>query len=112
MSTDDELIRRLRGLAEAAVNASGSRATFVSDMYFEAADRLAALIAERDSLMGSLEPSASTKQAYSGEFVFTRTERDEDGNEHMLRETVPWTCIKQIMAAIRSRAVQSKDSAS
>lgn len=41
--SNDKIVRWLRGLAEAAVNAAGSRATFVSETYFEAADRIEAL---------------------------------------------------------------------
>lgn len=40
MSDYTKLIRWLRGLAERQVMASGSRATFVSDMYFDAADAI------------------------------------------------------------------------
>ena len=36
----DKTRRWLLGLAEAQVTASGSRATFVSDMYFEAAEAI------------------------------------------------------------------------
>lgn len=38
--SDDALIRWLRDRAASTVTASGSRATFVSDAYFEIADRL------------------------------------------------------------------------
>jgi hypothetical protein len=45
MSTPDheKLIRWLRGLAENTVTNNGSRRSFVSDMYFEAADAIASL---------------------------------------------------------------------
>lgn len=45
-----KLIRWLNELAERQVTVSGSRATFVSDMYFEAASRLPALQGENDRL--------------------------------------------------------------
>ena len=51
----DKLIRWLRGLAEAAVTASGSRATFTSDMYFDAADAIGNLHADKVFLMRAIE---------------------------------------------------------
>jgi hypothetical protein len=41
--SDNKLIRWLRGLAERQVTAAGSRATFTSDMYFDAADAIETL---------------------------------------------------------------------
>ena len=52
----------------------------------------------------ALTPSGDTKAAYMGEFAFNRTEFDEFGDEHQVKTYVPWTTIKEIMAAIRSRA--------
>jgi hypothetical protein len=54
----DKLVRWLRGLAEAAVTANGSRATFASDMYFEAADAIASLQGEVERLKAALKPFA------------------------------------------------------
>jgi hypothetical protein len=54
----DKLIRWLRGLAEAAVTANGSRATFASDMYFEAAEAIASLQGEVERLKEALKPFA------------------------------------------------------
>lgn len=60
-------------------------------------------------LIEALEPSGSTKYAYSSEFHFFKTLSgyDEDGDpiEEVVEVTVPWTTIKDIMAAIRSRAI-------
>ena len=67
----DKLVRWLRGLAERQVNASGSRATFVSDMYFEAADaieqaraEILSLSQERDRLREALAPFATLADSY------------------------------------------------
>lgn len=67
----DKLIRWLRGLAAAAVTAAGSRATFTSDMYFEAADAIGNLHADKvflieaaRSFIGEIEdtPLASCRE--------------------------------------------------
>ena len=60
--------------------------------------------AEIERLREALEPSGSTKYAYSGEFEFTQVGFDEDGDEVHQGVTVPWTTIKDIMAAISARA--------
>lgn len=55
MSVDYDSTRRyLLGLAEAAVTANGNRATFVSDMYFEAAEAIETLIVENTTLKAEL----------------------------------------------------------
>lgn len=65
-------------------------------------------VAERDrtiaALREALTPSVETKREYSGEFSFSIDEVDEDGNEYYRGLTVPWTTIKEIMAAIKARA--------
>jgi len=53
----------------------------------------------------ALTPSAETKAAYSGEFRFPVIDHDEDGNELTGHMIVPWTTIKEIMAAIRARGI-------
>lgn len=56
------------------------------------------------ALEGALTPDANTKYAYIGEFSVPWPERDENG-DHVVRQiNVPWTTIKEIMAAIRARA--------
>lgn len=57
-----------------------------------------------ERLLEALKPSLETKQAYMGEFQFQVPDLDEDGNEVMRNVNVPWVTIKEIMAAIRSRA--------
>jgi hypothetical protein len=63
---------------------------------------------ERDELREALKPSAETKAAYMGEFAFNIEELDENGDPVARVVTVPWTTIKDIMAAIRDRAALSK----
>ena len=58
-------------------------------------------------LIEALTPSAETKSAYIGEFPFSIT--DVDGNEVMRVVNVPWTTVKEIMAAIRKRAAILSD---
>jgi hypothetical protein len=60
--------------------------------------------AENERLREALTPSGDTKTAYMGEFSFNIEDYDEDGMEWARVVTVPWTTIKEIMAAIRARA--------
>ncbi|WMT88234.1 hypothetical protein NO932_06395 [Pelagibacterium sp. 26DY04] len=57
-----------------------------------------------DEVIDALKPSAETKAAYTGEFSFPLEYVDDDGNSATTRVQVPWTTIKEIMAAIRARA--------
>lgn len=85
------------GLAHAALSASG----------------LEALQAENARLREALEPSGYTKAAYMGEFHFIvmMPGEDEDGDEDMpVKVYVPWTTIKEIMAAVRMRALKQESS--
>ena len=67
-----------------------------------------AMIEQLEAMREALEPSGDTKAAYMGEFVFSLPETDEDGEEHMRRTYVPWTTIKEIMAAIHARATRKE----
>ena len=70
--------------------------------------RIEALEAENARLREALTPSVDTEAAYKGDFSFGVTLRA--GNEEDYRRiTVPWTTIKEIMAAIRARAAISHD---
>ena len=62
------------------------------------------LRAENERLREALTPSGDTKAVYMGEFTFGVTEVDEDGDEVSRKVYVPWTTIKDIMAAILARA--------
>lgn len=59
---------------------------------------------ERNALIEALTPSADTKAAYIGEFRMGVTlYHPKTGEEDYRSVQVPWTTIKEIMAAIRSR---------
>lgn len=62
------------------------------------------LKADYERLRAALTPSAETKAAYIGEFHFTEESYDEDGQVYYRKVAVPWTIIKEIMAAISARA--------
>ena len=74
-------------------------------------ERLAALRTDTPSpseamverLREALQPSAATKAAYIGEFSFL-IDIEHEGEEITRKLDVPWTTIKEIMAAIRIRA--------
>lgn len=55
-------------------------------------------------LTEALTPSGDTKAAYMGEFEFIVFGMNDDGEECSHKITVPWTAIKEIMAAIKARA--------
>lgn len=65
---------------------------------------LEAAKAEIERLREALTPSGATKAAYGGEFTFPICIGDDDGEDIHDIVTVPWTTIKEIMAAIRARA--------
>lgn len=71
------------------------------DIVLEATRRKDAKIAR---LLEALAPSAETKAAYMSEFSFSLTRVDDYGNEYLTKPCVPWTTVKEIMAAIRARA--------
>lgn len=64
----------------------------------------AALRAKHVAILEALTPSAETKAAYSGEFHFLECRMDDYGGDFVQKMTVPWTTIKEIMAAILERA--------
>lgn len=63
--------------------------------------------APSDGLREALTPSGSTKAAYIGEFSFAIECADEDGEPSSMLVQVPWNTIKEIMAAISTRAARS-----
>ncbi|MBL4766519.1 MAG: hypothetical protein JKY94_02190 [Rhodobacteraceae bacterium] len=69
------------------------------------ADTVKALTAERDALREALTASGSTKADYMGEFRIDFPLFDENGEEYIQPVNVPWTTIKEIMAAILNRAL-------
>ena len=68
------------------------------------AARIVELEAENARLREALTPSGDTKAAYICEFSMPSPLIDEHGDEVVLRLDIPWTTIKEIMAAIRARA--------
>ncbi len=114
-----------------AVIRDGKR-DLIADFYGDGADRdyyaalcpqtvsslateLLALRKRVDELEGALKPSAATKAAYIGEFTIA-VERIVNEDEEPVDDgadapdpydhiQVPWTTIKQIMAAIRAYAL-------
>lgn len=108
----EENASRLRELQRDAASAGDEE---VADMHEQCAEsveyvarQLRALPpagdGEVERLREALTPSAATKAEYMGEFSVPLPDRDEDGNEVMRQINVPWTTIKEIMAAIRARA--------
>lgn len=57
-----------------------------------------------ENYIEALTPSEGTKAAYMGEFTMKIPMVNEDGDEFMQSVNVPWITIKEIMAAIRTRA--------
>jgi Lar family restriction alleviation protein len=56
-----------------------------------------------DELVEALTPSGDTKAAYMGEFSFSRTRTNEDGDEYAEKVYVPWTTIKEMRGNGRGR---------
>ena len=88
-----DLVERLRGFS--CFNCGHEAA-----VHEEAADEI-------EKLRAALTPSADTKAAYMGEFSIDLPDWDEDGNEVVRRVNVPWTTVKEIMAAILTHAAPS-----
>ena len=100
----NDIIKRLNSFADWHTSCNGGNVSEESQTCIDAASDLAAKDAEIARLREALEPSAGTKAAYCGEFSFTIEDRDEDGEECFRHVSVPWTTVKEIMAAIRARA--------
>jgi len=60
-------------------------------------------------LREALTSSSDTKAAYMGEFSFTQIYYDDNGEDCGRQVYVPWTTIKEIMAAILARAALKGD---
>mgnify|MGYP000865881722 FL=1 len=63
-----------------------------------------AMAEEIKRLREALTPSTETKAAYIGEFHFTVESYAGGGEKYNRYVTVPWTTVKEIMAAILARA--------
>jgi hypothetical protein len=64
---------------------------------------------ENKRMREALEPSAETKAAYIGEFSIPVHLTDDDGCGIVFQANIPWTTIKEIMAAIKARAALGKE---
>lgn len=72
---------------------------------WNAAPALLSAAEEAERLREALTPSAATKVAFISEFSFHIPDVDEDGDETTRKVYVPWITVKEIMAAIRARAL-------
>ena len=70
----------------------------------EDAARAHDLALENARLREALKPNGDTKAAFIGEFSFSIEMPDEDGEPQSVKIPVPWTTVKEIMAAITNRA--------
>lgn len=113
---------RARGVsgedADAAASALLSQASQIEALRKERDEYRTEFLKERTARMAAgsrealvinaLTPNAETKAAYIGEFQFTITtmELDESDEPYECQRMVqvPWTTIKEIMSAIRSRS--------
>lgn len=89
-----------------AAGTSKSKRRANARLIVAAVNALPGLLAERAALVEALTPSGETKAHYSGEFFFEVDHYDEESQEVLSRRvTVPWTTVKEIMSAIRARAL-------
>ena len=72
--------------------------------------RADAAVAEAKALREALDPNL-TKCAYIGEFHFRVDVEMPDGSQSFINPAVPWTTIKEIMAAILARATLAQPAA-
>lgn len=79
-------------------------ASTIDNQWADGEDENADLKAKLAKAVEALTPSVATKTAYMGEFSFPQTITDENGEEATVRTDVPWSIIKEIMAAILARA--------
>ena len=80
---------------------------FLTTMAYSADERpiLVAIVDQLEKTHSALTPSPDTKGAYMGEFQFNFPAYDADGRERMFTPNIPWTAIKEIMAAIADHAL-------
>jgi hypothetical protein len=114
MQSDDlGLVERLRRGPVAYTSAGGPIYDGPDPLMDEAAAAIERLVAENRALHEAMTPSVDTKAAYIGEFSFNVEVWDPDGGEAgegeavLESKTVPWTTVKEIMAAISAHARQA-----
>lgn len=112
-----EAVRAMHAGAECADAephwSSQAEAATAHDLASVAAAAIERLVAENRALHEAMTPSVDTKAAYIGEFSFNVEVWDPDGGEAgegeavLESKTVPWTTVKEIMAAISAHARQA-----
>jgi len=103
------LVEALRDHRLAATKEMQDAINFYAGRYAERCSDVLVLKAAAKEMREALTPSAETKAAYMGEFEFAFEFQDEDGYDHTANICVPWTTIKEIMAAIRARAALKEE---
>lgn len=106
MNERDELLARLRDVTED----DAYEAPWTFGVHCRAAaDQIERDGREIERLREALTPSGETKYAYIDAFSWTDWVPDENGIEQGHERVVPWTTIKEIMAAIRARAALNEE---
>jgi len=90
-------IEKLRNDVRLAVMSDSKECTAISEVN-------ARLRAEVERWKEAATPSTETKAAYWGEFHISDEILDDEGNYITRKVAVPWTTVKEIMAAISARA--------
>ena len=102
-SIASDLIERLR---QEYTRIPGTGSRLINPDGPEAAEALSQLTREVEAYREALTASGETKAEYIGEFSFDLPVGfDRHGNDLHRSFDVPWTTIKEIMAAIRKRAL-------
>ena len=106
-----EKVERYKSAARNPGDGERHRGTSVAIQLVHAQMKREETEAERDALKDEVErlrealtPSGATKFAYMNEFKFNVVREGPDHSEIVERHAVPWTTIKDIMAAIAKRA--------
>ncbi|MEO0385078.1 MAG: hypothetical protein AAF234_16150 [Pseudomonadota bacterium] len=106
LAKNQEYRERIAELKSAYAELHGDWENAINRCRQASEDRDQALAREKQ-LREALTPSADTKAAYMGEFRMGVRLRDPNSGEEDHRSVdVPWTTIKEIMAAIRDYAEQ------
>ena len=93
-----------RDALRAEVAKAYANSAYHADMAQKLSAKLSASEREAERLRAALTPSGATKFAYMNEFKFNVVREGPDHSEIVERHAVPWTTIKDIMAAIAKRA--------
>ncbi len=80
----ERVVRWLLGLAERQVTVAGSRATFVSDMYFEAAECIERLAKENGQMFAHINRTEQLLDSLQAAESVYRKSHDIHGDGHMV----------------------------